>query len=130
MKNMPVVNKVVFIVDGVVFLVCALLNWGLRVDLGFVTLAFAPAVWQAGIGEAVIGVILLAAALTGSRLIGWIAFGLSVLGIAFGLSSRAVQGAAREVHLILVPLAIIVLVLMLVTRSGQRERLEANRSAL
>jgi hypothetical protein len=105
----------VLAVDGAVFLAAALLNWGLRIPLGFATVAFAPAVWQAGIGEAVIGCAVVAAAWSARRRLAWVGFSLSVLGILFGLSSHAVQGAARDVHVVLVPLALVVLVLLLVT---------------
>lgn len=105
--------RAVLAVDAVVFLVAAALNAGVHIPLGFATLRFAPPVWQAGIGEAVIGVVLVAAALLGSRRVAWTAFALSVLGIAFGLSSARVVGAARDVHVVLVPLAVVVLVLLL-----------------
>jgi hypothetical protein len=105
----------VLALDGAVFLAAALLNWGPRIPVGFATVAFAPAVWQAGIGEAVIGCALVAAAWTGNRRLAWAGFWLSVLGIVFGLSSHAVQGAARDVHVVLVPLALVVLALLLVT---------------
>ena len=41
------------------------------------------------------------------RALYWTAYVLSALGIAFGLSSARVVGAAREIHLVLVPLAAI-----------------------
>jgi hypothetical protein len=104
------------VLDGAVFLVAALLNWGARIPLGLGTLAFVPAVWQAGIGEAVVGGSLVAAGVTGRRRLAWLGLGLSVLGIAFGLRSHAVQGAARQVHVLLVPLAVVLLVLLLVPR--------------
>lgn len=109
----------VLLVDGAIFLVAALLNWGFQVPLGFVTLAFAPAVWQAGVGEAVVGCTLVLAATTARRRIAWTGFWLSAVGIAFGLSSHAVQGAARQVHVVLVPLAVVLLLLLLA--SGERE---------
>jgi hypothetical protein len=52
-----------------------------------------------------------------------VAFVLSVLGIAFGLASRQVVGPARAVHVVLVPLAIVILALLL--WSGRRLRAEA-----
>jgi heme/copper-type cytochrome/quinol oxidase subunit 1 len=108
--------RAVLALDGAVFLVAALLNWGLRIPLGAATLAFVPAVWQAGIGEAVVGVSLVAAAWTARRGLAWLGFWLSVIGIVFGLSSRAVQGAARDVHVVLVPLALVPLALLLLSR--------------
>jgi hypothetical protein len=53
------------LVDAVVFLTAALLNMGVWVPLGFAELRFAVPVWQAGIGEAIIGITLLVAGLTG-----------------------------------------------------------------
>lgn len=103
--------RAVLVVDGVVFLLAATLNFGARIPLGVATLRFGP-VWQAGIGEAVIGVLLLLAALTRRRSLAWVAFALSVLGIAIGLRSTQVVGAARDIHLVLVPLAVVLLVLL------------------
>jgi hypothetical protein len=100
-------------VDAVVFLTAALLNLGLKIPLGFTQLNFPVPIWQAGIGEAVIGLLLLAAAVTGRTAVAWVAFALSVGGIAFGLSSVRVQGPARDIHVLLVPLAVIVFGLLL-----------------
>jgi hypothetical protein len=110
------ITRAVLALDGTVFLGSAVLNWGPQFPLGFMTIAFVPHVWQAGIGELVVGCSLVAAAWTGRPKLAWIALGLSVLGIAFGLSSRSVQGAARSVHIVLVPLAVLILVLLLLNR--------------
>src|SRR4051812_33630058 len=99
--------RLVTLVDAVVFLVAALLNFGLSVPLGVADLVFPVAIWQAGVGEAVIGVALLAAALRDRSRLYWVAYALSVLGIAFGLLSVRVQGPARTIHVVLVPLAIV-----------------------
>lgn len=107
------VLRVVLVVDAVVFLTAALLNFGLHIPLGFAQLSFPVPIWQAGIGEAIIGLALLAAAVTGRMRIAWVAFWLSVVGIVFGLSSARVQGPARDIHVILVPLAIVVFGLLL-----------------
>jgi heme/copper-type cytochrome/quinol oxidase subunit 1 len=85
-----------------------------------VTLHFAPAVWQAGIGEVVVAIALSGAAVSGRILLGWIGFWFSVLGIVVGLSSHQVQGAARDIHVVLVPLAIVVLVLLIASRRSNR----------
>lgn len=53
------------LVDALVFAGAALLNLGVRVPLGFADLGFSVPIWQAGVGEAVIGGTLLAAGLTG-----------------------------------------------------------------
>ena len=114
--------RIVLLVDAAVFLTAALLNAGVQIPLGFVVVSFPIPIWQAGIGEAVIGCALLATAMTGRVTLAWVAFWLSVAGIVFGLSSSRVQGPARDVHLLLVPLAAIAFVLLL-WRSQQRRRL-------
>ena len=107
-------------VDAVVFLTAALLNLGAKIPLGFTELGFPVPIWQAGIGEAVIGLALLAAAVTGRATIGWVALWMSVVGIVFGLSSSKVQGPARDVHVLLVPLAVIVFGLLMWLRQQSR----------
>jgi hypothetical protein len=49
-----------------------------------------------------------------------VAFGMSVAGIAFGLSSPRVQGPARDIHVLLVPLAAIVFGLLIWLRQKRR----------
>ncbi len=120
--HVMVILRAALFVDAAVFLLAALLNFGAKIPLGFVELDFAVPIWQAGIGEAVIGLALLAAAITGSITLAWVAFGLSVVGIAFGLSSTRVQGPARDIHIVLVPLAVLVFGLLLWVRQ-QRLRL-------
>jgi hypothetical protein len=110
----------VTLVDSLVFLAAFLENMGLRLALGPVDFYFGVPVWQAGIGELVIGVLLLAATLRDRAKLYWIAYVLSVLGIAFGLASARVVGAAREIHVLLVPLAAVGLVLLLWRRSRAR----------
>jgi hypothetical protein len=103
------VLRATLLVDGGVFLLAALLNLGGRIPLGFTELSFPVPIWQAGLGEAVIGVLLSSAAITRRGTLAWLAFGLSVVGIAFGLRSAQVQGPAREIHILLVPLALLCL---------------------
>lgn len=105
----------VLVLDAAVFFGAALFNFGIEVPLGFTTLRFADSIWQAGTGETIIGAVLLAAALTAGRRSSWVAFVMSVLGIAFGLSSDRVQGAARDLHVVMIALAVFVLALLLVT---------------
>jgi hypothetical protein len=107
--------RVVFVLDAAVFFGAALFNFGLRIPLGLTTLRFADAIWQAGTGEALIGAVLLAAGLTAGRRLSWAALVMSVLGIAFGLSSDRVQGAARDLHVVMIALAVLVLALLLIT---------------
>ncbi len=108
-----VILRAAIFIDAVVFLTAALFNEGIKVPLGLAVLGFPAPVSQAGIGEAVIGLALLAAAVTGSITVSWVALWLSVAGIIFGLSSPAVQGPARDVHILLVPLALIVFGLLM-----------------
>lgn len=121
-----VILRAVLIVDAAVFLSAALFNFGARIPLGFTDLYFPVPVWQAGIGETVIGLALLAAAITGRAAIAWVAFGLSVFGIIFGLSSARVQGPARDIHVVLIPLAVALFGLLLWAR---RQRLQAPTEA-
>jgi hypothetical protein len=111
---------ILLILDAAVFFGAALFNFGLEIPLGFTTLRFADSIWQAGTGETVIGAVLLAAGLTGGRRLSWVALAMSVLGIAFGLSSDRVQGAARDLHVVMIALAVLVLALLLVI--GRRNR--------
>ena len=60
-----------------------------------------------------------------SNYLAWVALGLSVVGIVFGLSSARVQGPAREIHIVLVPLAVVVFGLLLWARQ-QRRRLRTD----
>src|ERR1035437_1099529 len=108
-------------VYAVGFLSAALFNFGAQLTIGTAELSFPSPIWQAGVGEAVIGLALLAAAFRPYGRGAWAAFWMSVAGIAFGLSSARVQGPAREVHLVLVPLAVLVFGLLIwSSRHGHR----------
>jgi hypothetical protein len=113
--------RVVTIVDATVFLTASLQNMGLGISLGVVELRFPVPIWQAGIGEAVIGATLLVAVVSNRMKLFWTAYGLSVLGIAFGLLSARVVGPARDIHVLLVPLAFLGLGLLVLRRSAMRE---------
>ncbi|WP_329245265.1 hypothetical protein OG417_49340 [Actinoallomurus sp. NBC_01490] len=119
--------RIVLYLDAAVFFGAALFNFGLKVPLGFTTLRFTDAIWQAGTGEAVIAAVLLAAGLTGGRRSSWTALVMSALGMAFGLSSDRVQGAARDLHVLMIALAVLVLALLLVT--GRRSVADRAASA-
>ncbi len=119
--------RIALLADSLTFLTAATLNFGARIPLGFATLAFPAPGPQAGTGEAVIGTALLVAGVTLSRAWSWVAFWLSVMGIAFGLAfTSAAGGPAFEVHLILAPLALLVLGLLVWTHGeGDPERVDA-----
>ncbi len=119
-----VVLRAVIILDAVVFLIAAALNLGARIPLDFAELSFPVAIWQAGVGEAAIGLVLLAAAATASPRLSWVASGMSAIGILFGLSSARVQGPAREVHVLLVPLAFVILALLVWRRQQDHQALD------
>lgn len=108
--------RICLVLDALVFLTAAAMNFGARIPMGFTTAAFPVRIIQAGIGEAVIGAALLAAGASMRRGLSWLAFWLSVGGIAFGLvASSARRGPEWDVHLILVPLALILLGLLIWT---------------
>ena len=92
-RRVLTVLRAVILVDALVFLAAALFNMGATVPLGFAALRFPVPIWQAGLGEAVIGLVLLAAAITGRATMAWVAFWMSVFGIAFGLFIFAVLQA-------------------------------------
>ncbi|MDE3076007.1 MAG: hypothetical protein KGJ86_11315 [Chloroflexota bacterium] len=117
--------RTALVLDALVFLTAAALNFGVRIPLGFVTVAFPVHILPAGIGEAVIGTNLLCAGITARRGWSWLAFWLSVGGIAFGLvATSRTGGPAWDVHLILVPVALIILGLLLWTagRAGSGDQ--------
>lgn len=120
-KSVSTLLRIVIFVDALVFLAAALFNFGTEIPLGFAELSFPVPIWQAGIGEAIIGLALLAGAVTRRVTVAWVAFWMSVFGIAFGLSSPKVQGPAREIHVILVPLAAIVFGLLAWQRQRSRQ---------
>jgi hypothetical protein len=101
------VLRALTVVDGLVFLTAAFQNFGLRITAGPIERWFPVAIWQAGVGEAVIGVALLAAALSDRTRAFSVAYAMSVVGIGFGLLSSRVVGPARDIHLLLVPLAVV-----------------------
>src|SRR5581483_6433739 len=55
--------RLILLVDGLVFLAAALMNFGVHL----LVLSFAAPIWQAGTGEAVIAAVLLAAAFSARR---------------------------------------------------------------
>lgn len=107
------------LVDALTFFTAAAMNLGARIPLGFTTLRFPFRVIPAGAGEIVIGAVLLLGAFTMRRGWAWIGFWLSAGGIAFGLVlTLRSRGAAFDVHMVMVALAILALALLIAT-SGQ-----------
>ena len=133
-RTSDLATRSALVIDGGVFAAAALFNFGVRLPIGLTTLEFPQPVWQAGVGEALIGLSLLTAGLTGRVGLGWAALALSIAGIAFGLSSPRVVGPAHDIHVLLVPLAIAVAGLMSVRwwvarRSGSPEPEPANAAS-
>ena len=54
---------------------------------------------------------------------------MSVLGIAFGLASDRVQGAARDLHVVMIALAVLVVALLVTGRRGGRSVTHRTASA-
>lgn len=122
--------RVALIVNGLVFAASAALNFGAQIPLGFLTLAFPSPILPAAVGEAVIGLALLAAGVTQRRSLAWLALWLSVAGTAFGLLATSVgRGPVWSVHVVDVALALIVFgLLMWNDRSAARDHpLQAER---
>lgn len=107
-----IVLRAVTLLDGGLFLLAAAQNMGARIAIGPVDWYFAAPIVQAGIGEAVIGVVLAAAAIVMRKGFLSIAYGLSIFGITFGLLSQRVVGAPREIHALLVPIAVVGVMLL------------------
>jgi hypothetical protein len=102
------------VIDGLVFLGASVLNFGAKIPVGFTVLGFSRPVLPAGIGEVVIGATLVvAAALASPRLrLFWTAYVLAFFGIAFGLLSNQVEGYARSLHVVMLPLTLLGFVLL------------------
>jgi hypothetical protein len=100
--------------DGLIFLGASVLNFGAKIPIGFTVLSFSTPVLPAGIGEIVIGATLIvAAALASPRLrLFWLAYVLAFFGIAFGLLSNQVQGYARSLHVVMLPLTLLGFILL------------------
>ena len=109
------VLRAVTVLDAAVFLIAAAQNMGARIAVGPLDWYFPAPIVQAGVGEAVIGLALLAAAGTMRKSYLSIAYGLSIFGITFGLLSQRVVGAPREIHVLLVPLAVVGVMLLRTT---------------
>ena len=80
-SGVRVILRTALVVDAAVFLSAALFNFGAKIPLGFTELDFPVPIWQAGTGEAVIGLTLLAAAITGRTALTWVAFGYRSLAL-------------------------------------------------
>jgi hypothetical protein len=106
--------RVALIVNGLVFALSAALNFGARIPLGSLSIAYPTAIVAAGIGEAIIAVLLLAAGISGRRSLAWLAFWLSVAGTLFGLvATSSGGGPVWAFHAVEVALALVLLALLL-----------------
>ena len=115
--------RAVILVDAVVFLTASLLNAGIIISLGFTEMGFAVPIWQAGIGEAVIGLVLLIAAATErATLSGWLC-GCRSLASPSALAPPRYRGPHATFTVSSVPLALIILgLLMWIRQQGRRLR--------
>jgi hypothetical protein len=110
--------RVVAALDALCFLAACLLNFGARLG----PLVFQQPVWQAGVGELVVGAMLAVAAASRRRRLLVAAFVLAAVGIVFGLASKRVVGLARDIHVVLFPLTLVGFVLLWVSTRGSRRR--------
>jgi hypothetical protein len=122
-SNIRQAVRVVTVILAALFLVSCVLNFGLKIPLGFAQLSFSTPSTSIAELEIVIGLVLLAAAAI-SRLYPYAgAYLLASVGIAEGLSSPSVQGLARNLHESMIPFAIGGWVLLaLETRSAYKSR--------
>lgn len=94
------------VLTAAVFFISAILNFGAKIPVGFAELRFSAPLTSTGEDELVIGIILLAAAGVSRLYVYGAAYVLALVGIASGLLSSQVQGLARELHEVMLPLAI------------------------
>jgi hypothetical protein len=104
--------RLIAVLTGILFLFSSLMNLGLKIPLGFATLSFSNPLQSIAEFEILIGAILFAAAALSWLYVYGAAYVLSLVGIAFGLTSSDVQGLARSLHLVMLPFTIVGFVLL------------------
>ena len=121
--NVRRIGLVASLLLAALFLLSAALNLGVRIPLGFTELRFVSPSPSIAALEALIGAALLgASAFSNSYLYGG-AYLLATVGIAEGLLSAGVQGAARELHETMIPFLLLAWVcLALEVRSSYRAK--------
>ncbi len=120
--------RFVAVILGVLFLLSATLNLGVKIPIGFTELSFSsPSSSIAGF-EVVIGLLLLSAAAISNLYVYGGALLLALVGIAEGLLSSEVQGLARNLHETMVPFVAIGW-LLLVLDSRNRYRTAGRKTA-
>jgi hypothetical protein len=100
------------VLTAAVFLLSAILNFGVKIPLGFAELRFSAPLASTGTDELVIGIVLLIAAAISRLYVYGAALILAMVGIASGLLSPEVQGQARELHEVMLPLVILACVML------------------
>ena len=98
--------RLVTMMTAAVFFLSAILNFGAKIPVGFAVLGFSMPLTSTGTIETVIGLVLLAGAAVSRPYVYGCAYVLALVGITFGLLSAQVQGLARDLHYVMVPLAI------------------------
>jgi hypothetical protein len=115
--------RLLTLLTAAVFFISAILNLGARIPLGFGELSFSSPLASTATDEAVIGLVLVAAAAASRLYVYGGAYALALVGIVSGLLSPQVQGPARDLHEVMAPLAIGgCLLLALEARSRYRSR--------
>ena len=124
-------TRLVTVLTAIVFFISAVLNFGARILYGFGEVSFSAPLTSTGLEELIIGLVLVAAAVV-SRLYVYVgAYILTLVGIVSGLLSAQVQGLARDLHEVMLPLAVggcILLALEARTAYGSRGRRSADRT--
>jgi hypothetical protein len=98
--------RVVAALSAAAFLLSSTLNFGLKIPIGFTVLSFAVHIQTIAEFEILIGAFLVVAAIIPRLYVYGAAYLLAAVGIAEGLLSLEVQGLARDLHVIMVPLAV------------------------
>jgi len=111
-SNIRSILRLITVVTGALFVISAILNFGYKIPVGFSELSFSFPSTSIGEFEIVIGLILFSAAVFSRLYIYGGGYLLVIVGIASGLSSAQVQGPARTLHELMLPLAITGIVLL------------------
>ena len=106
-SKVSLVLRLITIATALVFLFSAALNLGVKVPLGSYVLSFSDPQSSIATFEILIGAIFAVSSAISRILLYGGAYFLAFVGITFGLFSPDVQGLARSLHLIMLPLALV-----------------------